>query len=168
MEDRSSVEEQELRRVVVAELQATLLRIRTVETFLETWSTRAAQHVAAGAVCTFTLISRDGSSRWPAVTSAAAMRTGGVRQRTMARASTRCVTAWPASSWTCGTETRWPEWARPPALGFLSAAAVPADTGGGAQLALNLYGETTGAFGEVRCAGRSPTSMRRRAWCGCA
>ena len=44
MEDRSSVEEQELRRVVVAELQATLLRIRTVETFLAALVERAADH----------------------------------------------------------------------------------------------------------------------------
>ena len=48
------------------------------------------------------------------------------------------------------TETRWPQWAATARkLGFLSAAAVPADTGVGAQLALNLYGRTPGAFGEV-------------------
>ena len=46
MKNRSSLEDQELRRVVIAELQATLLGIRTVETFLEAVVDRAAQHIA--------------------------------------------------------------------------------------------------------------------------
>jgi hypothetical protein len=46
-------------------------------------------------------------------------------------------------------ESRWPEWAAASLrLGFLSAAAAPADTGDGAQLAINLYGRELDAFGE--------------------
>ena len=150
MKNPSSVEEQELRRVVVAELQATLLRIRTVESFLEAVVDRAAQHIAPGAVCTFTLMLQD---RF--ITVASSDDRGALADEAEYEADAGpCVDAVrdgvASVILDLRTEGRWPEWAATARkLGFLSAAAVPADTGGGAQLALNLYGRTPGAFGEV-------------------
>ena len=150
MDNLSSLEDQELRRVVVAELQATLLRIRTVETFLEAVVERAAQHIAPGAVCTFTLMLQE---RF--ITVASSDERGSMADEAEYDADDGpCVEAVREGVASVvldlRTETRWPEWAATARkLGFLSAAAVPADTGGGAQLALNLYGRTPGAFGEV-------------------
>lgn len=151
VEDRSSVEELELRRVVVAELQATLLRIRTVESFLEAVVERAAQHIAPGAVCTFTVLLQ---GRF--ITVASSDERGAVADEAEYEVEHGpCVEAVRSGVASVvldlRSDTRWPEWTDTSRrLGFLSAAAVPADTGGdGAQLALNLYGRTPGAFGEV-------------------
>ena len=54
-------------------------------------------------------------------------------------------------------------------LGFRSAAAAPADTGDGAQLAINLYGRELDAFGEpeMRRARSTSTRPRVRSVCAC-
>jgi hypothetical protein len=149
-EDQSSIEELELRRVVVGELQATLLRIRTVESFLEAVVERAAQHIAPGAVCTFTVLLQ---GRF--ITVASSDERGAVADEAEYEAELGpCVEALRNGAASVvpdlRSDTRWPEWAAASRrLGFLSAAAVPADTGDGAQLALNLYGRGTGSFGEV-------------------
>ena len=150
MENQTWVEEQELRRVVIAEVQATLLGIRTVESFLEAVVERAAEHIAPGAVCTFTLMLQE---RF--ITVASSDERGSVADEAEYEANEGpCVDAVREGVASVildlRTETRWPGWAATARkLGFLSAAAIPADTGDGAQLALNLYGRMPGAFGEV-------------------
>ena len=149
MDQQALIEESQLRRAVVAELQGSLLSIRTIEAFLQTLVTRAADHVVADAVCSLTLLFQGryvtvaGSDERAAVVDGVEYdRDAGPCVEAVHRGVSSVVLD-------LREDTRWPEWAQTAlSLGFLSAAAVPADTGAGAQLALNLYGEAAGQFGE--------------------
>jgi hypothetical protein len=142
-------DELRLRHETVSALQASLLSTTTVEAFLQTVVDRAGEHVAPGAACTLTLL-RQGRFLTVASTDHDATVADQVEYATD---SGPCVEAARRGVETVvpdlRREERWPEWAAASLrLGFLSAAAAPAETGDGAQLAINLYGHTVDAFGE--------------------
>jgi hypothetical protein len=144
--------ELELRHAVVTALQASLLRTTTVESFLQTVVDRAAEHVVAGTAeiaCTLTML-REGRLLTVASTDPQATEADQVEYATD---TGPCVEAARRGLETIvvdlRSDDRWPEWAEASVrLGFRSAAAAPADTGDGAQLAINLYGREPDAFGE--------------------
>lgn len=147
------VDELQLRHDAVTALQASLLRTTTVESFLQTVVDRAAEHVAGGAAgtaCTLTML-REGRLLTVASTDSRATEADQVEYDTD---SGPCVEAARRGLETVivdlRCDDRWPSWAAASGrLGFRSAAAAPADTGDGAQLAINLYGREPGAFGEA-------------------
>ena len=139
-----------LRHATVSALQASLLESPTVEGFLQTVVDRAGEHVAAHAACTLTML-RQGRFLTVASTDPEATEADAVEYATD---SGPCVEAARRGVETVvpdlRAEERWPEWAAASLrLGFRSAAAAPADTGDGAQLAINLYGRELDAFGET-------------------
>jgi hypothetical protein len=143
------VDELRLRRAAVSALQASLLRSTTVKAFLQTVVDRAGEHVAAEAVCTLTML-HEGRFLTVASTDHHATEADQVEYATE---SGPCVEAARHGVETIvpdlRSDDRWPEWAAASLrLGFLSAAAAPADTGDGAQLAINLYAGEPDAFGE--------------------
>jgi hypothetical protein len=137
------------RHAATVSLQASLLENPTVEAFLQAVADRAAEHVSSHAACSVTVLA-NGAYQCAASSRDEVMKADLVEYQTL---SGPCVEA--ASS---GIETvvedlrsdgRWPEWASASLrLGFLSAAGVPADTGDGVQMALDLYSTEAGAFGE--------------------
>jgi ANTAR domain/GAF domain len=138
-----------LRHAAVSALQASLLASTTVETFLQTVADRAGEHVAENASCTLTML-RQGRFLTVASTDPEATEADQVEYVTD---SGPCVEAARHGVETIvpdlRADDRWPEWsAASLRLGFHSAAAVPADTGDGAQMSMNLYGREPAAFGE--------------------
>ena len=144
-------EELRLRHAAVTQLQTSLLTTRTTEDFLQRVVEGAAQHVGPRIACTLTML-REGTLRHRREHRRA--RHQGRRwwstRSTPGPASTRRARGWRASSPTCATTTAGRSGGRRRCeLGFLSAAAVPGDTGdGGAQISMNLYGRELEAFGE--------------------
>ena len=129
-----------------------------METFLQTVVDRAAEHVADNTACTLTML-REGHFLTVASTDAQATEADQVEYETD---SGPCVEAARRGVETVvvdlRSDGRWPQWAAASMrLGFRSAAAAPADTGDGAQLAINLYGREPDAFGE-------PEMRRARAY----
>jgi transcriptional regulator with GAF, ATPase, and Fis domain len=147
--DQSTAEELRLRHAAVSELQASLLTTKTVEAFLQQVVDRAAGHVAADIACTLTLL-RQGRYLTVASTDEAATEADQVEYETGSGPCVEAATSGVESVIVdLRTDDRWPEWAAASLrLGFLSAAGVPADTGAGAQLALDLYGRQPDMFGE--------------------
>jgi hypothetical protein len=137
------------RHAATVALQSSLLENPTVEGFLQAVADRAAEHVGSHTACSVTTLS-NGAYQCAASSEDAAVKADLVEYQTLGGP---CVEA--ASS---GVETvvsdlrsdgRWPEWASASLrLGFLSAAGVPADTGDGVQMALDLYSTEPDAFGE--------------------
>jgi hypothetical protein len=137
------------RHAATVALQSSLLENPTVEGFLQAVADRAAEHVSPHAACSVTTLA-NGVYQCAASSEDAAVKADLVEYQTL---SGPCVEA--ASS---GVEAvvedlrsdgRWPEWASASLqLGFLSAAGVPADTGDGVQMALDLYSRDLEAFGE--------------------
>jgi hypothetical protein len=140
----------ELRRVAVTELQTSLLTTKTVEDFLQRVVDGAAQHVAPRMSCTLTMLRQD-SFATVASTDDHATRADQIEYEVD---SGPCVDAARDGVQTIvpdlRADDRWPAWRQACLrLGFLSAAAVPGDTGdGGAQISLNRYGHEVDTFGE--------------------
>jgi hypothetical protein len=143
-----ATEELRLRHAAVSELQTSLLTTRTVEAFLQRVIDGAARHIAPDIACTLTML-RQGQLLTVASTDEQATEADKVEYEVdsgpcvdAARDGVESVVA------DLPNDDRWPEWKNASLeLGFLSAAAVPADTGDGAQLSLDLYGRELDVFG---------------------
>jgi len=148
--DDPPTEELRLRHAAVTSLQTSLLTTRSVLDFLQTVVDGAAEHIAPDIACTLTMLRED---------------TLATVASTDKRATEADEVEYEFDSGPCveaareGVESvvpdlrddeRWPEWRKASLnLGFLSAAAVPGDTGDGAQISLDLYGRRVDAFGEA-------------------
>lgn len=143
-----------LRHAAVLELQVSLLGSKTVEGFLQNAVDRASAHVSPHAACTFTARVK---GRYICVASSdeAALKADLVEYETESGPCVEAVNRGVESVVAdIDTDGRWPKWAAAAReLGFLSAAGIPADTGEGVRLALDLYGRQPNAFG--------PEEMRR-------
>ncbi len=133
----------------VTDLQATFLGTENVESILQETVDRATLHVSPSAVCTLTALVRE---EYVCVASSdeAALQADLVEYAAEAGPCVEAVRHGTENVVTdLRTDGRWPEWAQASwALGFRSAAGVPADTGDGAKLALDLYSREPDAFGD--------------------
>jgi hypothetical protein len=147
--DDPVTEELRLRHAAVTGLQTSLLTTRSVEDFLQTVVDGAAQHIAPNIACTLTML-REQTLVTAASTDEEATEADKVEYEVdsgpcveAARHGAESVVA------DLRHDDRWPEWRTASLkLGFLSAAALPGDTGDGAQISLDLYGRELDAFGE--------------------
>jgi hypothetical protein len=143
-------EDLHLRHAAVSELQSSLLTTRTVEDFLQRVVDGAAQHVAPRMSCTLTMLRQNSfvtvasSDEHATAADEVEYEVGSGPCVDAARDGVAHVIA------DLRTDDRWPTWQEASVrLGFLSAAAVPGDTGdGGAQISFNLYGNEAEAFGK--------------------
>lgn len=148
-ESHPSADDFQLRHAAITDLQASLLTTKTVEGYLQQVVDRAADHVAPKADCSLTLL-RNG--RFSCVASSDDLVLEADQAEYEAR-SGPCVEAAIRGTENViadlRSENRWPTWtATSLRLGYLSAAGVPADSGDGAQLALDLYAREADAFGD--------------------
>jgi hypothetical protein len=148
--DDPPTEELRLRHAAVTRLQTSLLTTRSVQDFLQTVVDGAAEHIAPDIACTLTML-RQGTLVTVASSDERATEADEVEYEfdsgpcvEAARESVESVVP------DLREDERWPEWRNASLkLGFLSAAAVPGDTGDGAQISLDLYGRELDAFGEA-------------------
>jgi hypothetical protein len=149
VEDEKGPEEFRVRHVATVALQSSLLETKTVGDFLQAVADGAATHVGPHAGCSVTTL-RGGVYECAGSSSDEVLKADLVEYQTR---SGPCVEAASAGVELVvpdlRSERRWPEWtAESLRLGFRSAAAVPADTGDGVQMALDLYSTDEDAFGE--------------------
>jgi hypothetical protein len=146
--DDPAIEELRLRHAAVTSLQTSLLTTRSVQDFLQTVVDGAAEHIASNIACTLTML-REGTLVTVASTDERATEADEVEYEfdsgpCVEAARERAESVVPDLR----DDERWPEWRKASLkLGFLSAAAVPGDTGDGAQISLDLYGRELDAFG---------------------
>jgi hypothetical protein len=148
--DEKSPDEFRDRHAATVALQASLLETGTVEGFLQAVADGAADHVAPHAGCSVTTL-QNGVYQCAASSADAVLRADMVEYQTR---SGPCVDSAAAGVELVApdlrSERRWPEWAQESLrLGFRSAAAVPADSGAGVRMALDLYSGDLDAFGEA-------------------
>ena len=143
-------EDLRLRHAAVTELQASLLTTRTVEDFLQRVVDDASRHIATRTSCTLTML-RQNSFVTVASSDEHATAADQVEYEVDSGPCVEAARDGVESLITdLRTDDRWPPWQKASLrLGFLSAAAVPGDTGdGGARISLNLYGDEVDTFGE--------------------
>ncbi len=148
--DDPTTEELRLRHAAVTSLQTSLLTTRSVQDFLQTVVDGAAEHVAPNIACTLTML-REETLVTVASSDERAAEADDVEYEFN---SGPCVEAARKGVESIvpdlRADERWPEWRTASLeLGFLSAAAVPGETGDGAQISLDLYGRELDAFGEA-------------------
>jgi len=144
-----SGEDLRLRHAAVTELQTSLLTSKTVEEFLQRVVDGAAQHIAPRMSCSLTML-RQNSLVTAVSTDEHATAADEVEYEVD---SGPCIDAARHGVENFITDLRsddrWAAWQEASLrLGFLSAAALPGDTGNGAQISLNLYGHEVDAFGD--------------------
>jgi hypothetical protein len=133
------------------ELGSLLLETASIEAYLEDFAARAADHIGAETECGITLRHR-GHDRRAASSDQRAARCDDVE---VATGAGPCITALDDQRTVTASETwrdtRWTQWrAAAEREGFRSAAALPANAGPGASIALNLYSERTDPFDTER------------------
>jgi hypothetical protein len=123
-----------------AELEELLLGTGSVEAYLADFASRAADRIMPGTECSITARLRGDDRR----VASSDERSARCDQAEISAGAGPCITAIDETRVLAGSEVwtdpRWPEWrATATEVGFRSAAAVPADAGPDAHIALNLY-----------------------------
>jgi hypothetical protein len=138
------------RHAATVALQASLLENPTVEAFLQAVADRAAEHVGSHTACSVTILA-NGAYQCAASSEDDVLKADLVEYQTLSGPCVEAASSGVESVVTdMRSDTRWPEWASASLrLGFRSAAGVPADTGDGVKMALDLYSTDLEAFGEA-------------------